>query len=134
MRKSLKKSTAWKYFALYIKERDNWTCQTCGKKGIGRFMNAGHFIQAFGNANVFFDEKNVYAQCINCNIWGGGKQAILREVIIKRFGKKAENELWKKAKIIKQWNDKELKELVKIYKEKYEKLKKLKNLKGRIKN
>jgi len=38
----LKKTTAWKWFALYIKERDNWTCQTCGKKGKGQFMNAGH--------------------------------------------------------------------------------------------
>lgn len=122
MKKSLKKTTAWKWFALYIKERDKWTCQTCGKIGRGRFMNAGHYIQAFGNASVFFDEKNVYAQCVNCNLWGGGKQAILRDIVIKRFGKKEEENLWKKAKKTKQWTEEEIKELAKEYKEKYLKI------------
>jgi hypothetical protein len=120
--KSLKKTTAWKWFALYIKERDNWTCQTCGRKGKGQFMNAGHFIQAFGHNAVFFDERNVFAQCINCNIWGAGKPAILREVIIKRYGKKAEEELWKKAREVKQFTKVELDEIAKIYKKKYEEL------------
>jgi len=120
--KSLKKSTAWKWFALYIKERDNWTCQTCGRRGKGRFMNAGHFIQAFGHASVFFDERNVHAQCMNCNLWGGGKPAVLREKIIKKYGEKAEEELWQKAKEIKQWTKKELKEIAEIYKKKYEEL------------
>lgn len=121
--KSLKKTTAWKWFSLYIKERDNWTCQTCGRTGRGRFMNAGHYIQAFGHAAVFFDERNVFAQCVNCNLWGGGKQAILRDVVIKKFGEKAEKELWEKAKKTKQWTKKELKELSRVYKDKYEKLK-----------
>ena len=121
--KSLKKTTAWKYFALYIKERDNWICQTCGRAGKGRFMNAGHYIQAFGHASVFFDERNVYAQCMNCNLWGGGKQAILRDVVIKRFGEEAEKELWKKAKEVKKYTKKELDEIAKFYREKLKNIK-----------
>jgi len=119
---SLKKTQAWKWFSLYIRERDNWTCQTCGKAGKGRFMNAGHYIQAFGNASVVFDEHNVVAQCINCNLWGGGKQAIMRDVIIKRWGEKVEKELWEKAKQTKQYTKKELAEIAKYYREKVKEL------------
>ncbi|MCX7881579.1 MAG: recombination protein NinG [Patescibacteria group bacterium] len=121
--KSLKKTTAWKWFALYIKERDRWICQTCGRAGKGRFMNAGHYIQAFGNNSVFFDEKNVYAQCINCNLWGGGKQPLLKEVVIKRWGKKEEEKLWKKAKEARQFTKEELKKIAEEYKNKYNLLK-----------
>jgi hypothetical protein len=30
---TLKKTTAWKWFVLYIKERDNWTCRICNRRG-----------------------------------------------------------------------------------------------------
>jgi len=128
--KSLKKTTAWKWFALYIKERDNWTCQVCGRKGKGQFMNAGHFIQAFGHNAVFFDERNVWAECVNCNLWGGGRPEVLRELIIKKYGKKAEEDLWKKARETKQFTKVELDEIAKIYKKKYEEL--LKKRSGKI--
>ncbi len=119
---SLKKTQAWKWFSKYIKLRDNYICQTCGRSYTGKMMHAGHFIQAFGHNSVFLTRANVYAQCYACNIWGNGKQEILREVVIKRFGKKVEEELWKKAREIKKFDKKELKEIAEIYKNKVKEL------------
>jgi len=90
---SLKKSSAWKWFALYVKERDNWTCITCGKKTKGAEMGAGHFIQAFGHASVFFNEQNVHAQCARCNGWDNTSLLRYRREIVKRYGKGADEEL-----------------------------------------
>lgn len=120
--KSLKKTTAWKWFSLYIKERDNWTCQTCGKTGKGRFMNAGHYIQAFGHSAVFFDERNVYGQCINCNCYNNGESEKLKNVIIKKHGKSVLNELLRKSKEYKQFSKKELKEISDYYRNKIKEL------------
>lgn len=59
----------WKLFSLYIRTRDNFTCVTCGKKGEGGGIHAGHFITgATCGAELYFDEKNVHAQCYHCNI------------------------------------------------------------------
>ena len=70
----------------YIRERDKWTCFTCGKIGEGSQMHAGHFISRV-KAKVMFDEKNVHAQCYSCNIWKKGNVAEYADRIINRYGK-----------------------------------------------
>jgi len=58
---SLKKKL-WKVFADYIKKRDKYTCFTCGRKGEGSGMHAGHFIpKASGGLALYFNEDNVLA-------------------------------------------------------------------------
>jgi hypothetical protein len=71
----------WPLFSLYIRQRDAKRdellydgelamCITCGKpypptgKGC---LQAGHFIGGRNN-QVLYDERQVYAQCYNCNI------------------------------------------------------------------
>lgn len=69
------KRKLWKVFADYIKLRDKYTCFTCGRKGEGSGMHAGHFInKSIGGIALYFHEENVHAQCYNCNINLGGNQ------------------------------------------------------------
>jgi len=85
------KKKLWKVFSKYIRERDNYTCFTCGKQNYGKGMHAGHFIpKSVGGMTLYFHEENVRAQCYHCNINLGGNQYIYG----KKLGKKAE-ELYK---------------------------------------
>ena len=62
-------------FQMYIRYRDNWTCVVCGKhiepteKDAKMLIHAGHYISRT-KASLLLDEKNVHAQCRECN----GKQ------------------------------------------------------------
>ncbi len=57
----------WKLFSKYIRERDNYTCFTCGIKTYP--AQAGHYrTGATCNKYLYYDEKNVHAQCYRCNI------------------------------------------------------------------
>lgn len=117
---SLKKTLAWKWFALYIKIRDGWTCVTCWKKARGRGMGAGHFIQAHGHQNTFFDETNVHAQCSRCNGWDTTSLLRYRRAIIKKYGAGYDRKLEKLGNKYKQWSKKELKEIAERYKKEVE--------------
>ena len=67
--KNLKKKV-WKVMSLYVRERDKYTCFTCGQtKGI---MNAGHFI----HGKLDYDEMNINCQCVSCNKWNHGNLGI----------------------------------------------------------
>jgi hypothetical protein len=71
---SLKKKL-WTEFSIYIRNRDNYICFTCGRKGEGSGIHAGHFIpKSVGGNTLYFHEDNVHAQCYNCNINLGGCQ------------------------------------------------------------
>ncbi|MBQ2174800.1 MAG: recombination protein NinG [Alphaproteobacteria bacterium] len=62
-------------FQMYIRYRDNWTCCCCGKyidpssEHAKKEMHAGHYISR-AKLSLLLDEKNVHAQCRECN----GKQ------------------------------------------------------------
>lgn len=62
---------ALKAMSDYIRERDRWTCYTCGKKGDKHNMDAGHlFSRRF--SMIKFDETNVHCQCVSCNKYLSG--------------------------------------------------------------
>lgn len=88
------KKLLWKHFATYIKNRDNWTCFTCGKKGDKYTMNAGHYIAkaACGN-EYYFSETNVNAQCVVCNLKLEGNRPAYREAIKKKYGEETLTDL-----------------------------------------
>ena len=59
------KKKLWKLFSKYIRQRDNYTCVTCGQKGEGSGIHAGHYItKAVGGIGLYFHEQNVHAQCL----------------------------------------------------------------------
>lgn len=91
-----KKST-WNFFSKYIRNRDNWTCFTCGKYEKGPTMHAGHFISR-GRSATMFDEKNVHAQCYSCNIGKKGNVAEYAYRITKIYGQDVLNELVERSR------------------------------------
>lgn len=117
----LKKHRAWYYFASYIKKRDKGICFTCGNRASGRAYHAGHFIQAFGNQNVFFDETNVHGQCAKCNLWLSGNLGIYSMKLREKYGESHDKELLKKSRKTKQFSEKDLQEIKEIYKKKLKK-------------
>ena len=66
------KKLAVDYFQMYIRYRDNWTCVVCGKHidpqdpQAKMLLHAGHYISRI-KTSLLLDEKNVNAQCRECN-------------------------------------------------------------------
>lgn len=94
------KKKLWEVFSKYIRTRDNYICFTCGRKGEGSGMHAGHFItKSTGGLALYFNEDNVHAQCYNCNInlsgniWVYGKK-LGDEKVEELYRLKQENWKW----------------------------------------
>lgn len=95
----------WEAFSRYIRMRDwakqvdpdPWTapCITCHKmypiagKGC---MQAGHFITR-GRTAILFDEKNVHAQCYNCNMNLKGAWDNYYESMLRMYGQETIDDL-----------------------------------------
>lgn len=85
------KKQLWKVFSSFIRTRDRFTCFTCGRKGEGSGIHAGHFIsKSIGGLTLYFNEDNVHAQCYHCNINLGGNSYIYGQ----RLGPKKVKELY----------------------------------------
>lgn len=81
------KKELWKVFSLYIRNRDNWTCFTCGAKATGQGMHAGHYITgATCKLPLYFHELNVHAQCYYCNIHLSGNWPKYHDKMIALYG------------------------------------------------
>jgi len=81
-------------FSKYVRERDNYTCITCGKVARGSGMHAGHFIpSSICGLGLRYDEDNVYAQCFSCNLHKSGNYVTFREKLVERNGKELVLEL-----------------------------------------
>lgn len=82
-----KKKILWKYFSKFIRNRDGFRCITCGKYATGSGMHSGHFIpSSICGINLRYDEDNVYAQCMRCNINLSGNYVTFREKLVERNG------------------------------------------------
>lgn len=97
------KKNLWKIFARWVKERDRWTCVTCGRKVDGYSANAGHYIAAGAcGLEYYFSERNVHCQCTVCNLRLEGNRPAYRAFILSRYGettlKDIETNYWKPCK------------------------------------
>ncbi len=116
------KEKAWKAFSLYIRTRDKFTCYTCGKNLKGsRTLHAGHFISRT-HASVLFDEINVHAQCMYCNMFLSGNTGIYADNLIRDYGIDKFQDLLKRSRQIKQWKVYELETLADQYEYKLKQL------------
>ena len=97
------KKKAWQWCSKYIRLRDAIAyqeqypetpfgyvkCCTCPRIiHIWENCDAGHFISkgSRGGSGVYFDERNIHAQCKNCNGFHQGKQAIYHEFMLEKYG------------------------------------------------
>lgn len=64
----MKLDPADKAFSLYIRTRDNWTCQRCGKQYTPptQALHCSHFMGR-GRENTRFDPENASAHCYGCH-------------------------------------------------------------------
>lgn len=97
LKASTEKAKAWKAFSDYIRERDRWTCYTCGKVGDKYSMDAGHLISRYW-AGTLFDENNVQTQCKGCNIMHEQDPEIFKRLWIQEYGQAAFDALYLKSK------------------------------------
>lgn len=89
----------WKPFSLFIRLRDciefsdkigdgmlpYAPCVSCGKVLHYKHLDAGHFLPR-GYRIYEYDERNVHAQCGNCNAFKQGNYAGYREFMIEKYG------------------------------------------------
>ena len=96
--KKLAKARALKAMSDYIRQRDNWVCFTCGRRGDKYTMDAGHLISRVWSATLF-DEFNVNCQCKPCNKYRHpADPEIYRQAFIDAWGESAYHELYRKSK------------------------------------
>ena len=110
------KDKAWTLFSQYIRRRDSdkhgyCNCCTCGKKAPWKELQAGHFI-AGRNASILFEEDAVHAQCVGCNLFGGGKQAQYYAFMKEKYGLKRIDELYTQANQVKKVSVSDYMELI----------------------
>jgi len=117
---SVLKKKLWKVFSEYIRKRDRFTCFTCGRKGEGSGLHAGHYIpKSIGGIELYFHEKNVHAQCYHDNINLGGYGSMYHIKMIEKYGIDEVNKLWEiKNKIISKWNEQDYLSKIEEYKKK----------------
>jgi hypothetical protein len=140
----MKRATANQYLSKYILLRDaiedvenglgqgsyQWVmCRTCGKllSRLESQSHAGHFIRKGhgGSSGVYYDERNVHAQCHKCNVWEEGNHIEYTPFMIKKYGQEVVDELRIKHKLPRPHK---IDEYGILYREKYKELKKKHNL------
>lgn len=112
------KLIVWRHFSLFIRNRDNWTCITCGayrEQGTG-LMQAGHYVARGLSENLRYSERNVFAQCTQCNKWKHGNMQVYAIKLVEKFGAGILSELNEQKKVVKQWTIPELQALEEKYK------------------
>ena len=107
----------WEVFAVYIKERDKWTCITCGKQGRGSSMHAGHYTPRAHNS-LRYDERNVHAQCVGCNMFAEGRYDVYALKLIDLYGPNILTDLARTKEQIKKYTVPELVLMTLVYKQK----------------
>ena len=112
------KKKLWPLVAKLAKDGDNWTCFTCGAKGEGKFIHAGHFISR-NHQSTYYDLRNIHAQCINCNFWKGGELGIYAQKLIKLLGIKGFDNLVETGQKQKRWELNQINKLIESAKKGY---------------
>lgn len=91
------KSKADKLFSKFIRKRDaenGGSCISCGKWFPYEQMDAGHFISR-NCYQLRYDERNVNAQCLRCNRFANGEQALYARGLDAKYGKGTADRLLK---------------------------------------
>jgi len=119
----MKDDALWVHFSRFIRLRDSdengiCTCFTCGKRlEWNSGMQAGHFIGRRHWATKYH-EKNVHAQCVNCNHFNAGMQYEYALKLDEVYGEGTAMELRALSQTTMKATEAEVKELNKHYRQK----------------
>lgn len=109
------KKDADKYFSLYVRLRDSKKgfaeCITCGISKPIKEMQAGHFVSRRVSA-LRFDELNVNAQCVGCNMFKAGEQYLYSKALDLKYGDGTADKLMSRRFETKKWTITELTEII----------------------
>ena len=125
--KRILKKKLWKVFSEYIRRRDaDWkgmvACCSCGKVDHWKNRDAGHYRPKTEGTCMYFEEKNVHAQCRGCNSFRRGNLANYSLYLIRRYGSGILEELEWKSKQKCDLSQLDYLRLIEEYKEKIQKL------------
>lgn len=101
----------WRLLSQYIRDRDNWTCVTCGKRETGRSMHGGHYVPGSNKATKY-DPHNVHAQCVRCNFHEHSNATEYSLFIVEKYGQEEHARIVKDGRGLKQWKLEELLTLI----------------------
>lgn len=92
------KKEADRLFSNFIRNRDNWTCQTCGLKVWGSNAHCSHFI---GRNNIMtrYDEQNCICQCARENMFMEGNKPKFALILMRKYGTGIIEELVNRSEI-----------------------------------
>lgn len=116
-----------KVFSEYIRLRDSDQygmihCISCGKRVAWKQADAGHYISR-SHMNLRFDEKNINAQCRECNRFKSANIENYKRGLIQKYGQLAIHYLENKKHEIRQFSDFEINILILHYRKKIRQLK-----------
>ena len=119
----IKRTTADKWFSDCIRERADWTCQSCKTEYTppARGLECAHII---GRANkaVRWDELNALALCTGCHMHYTGNPLEFVQLVERELGTGAREILQEKARGIFKYNKAAIKEATEHYKDQYKKM------------
>jgi hypothetical protein len=110
------KRKLWRLISRTVRDRDNWTCITCGK--VARtdedraMFDGGHYKPEGLYKSVQFDLTNVNCQCRSCNRYNHGNLGLYAEALIRKYGIDEFNALIERSRKTKSWTEKELLTLI----------------------
>lgn len=90
----MKIDQADKYFSLWVRTRDGWTCQRCLKRyePPTSALHCSHFMGR-AKENTRFEPLNATSLCYGCHIYFGSHPAEHYEFQVKRLGQKVIDQL-----------------------------------------
>ena len=104
-----------KVFSIFIRQRDDGVCFTCGTRQEWKYMQNGHFVSR-GKFATRWDERNCHCQCVGCNVFRNGNYPVYAERMIYLYGPEIIEELNRKGREIARWSSNDLEDMISHYK------------------
>ena len=85
------KLKTWKLTSEFVRQRDG-RCVTCGRVDDWKNLDCGHYIPntersaGLGGNELWYDLRNLNAQCGGCNRWGHGNLSKYAEFLEEKSG------------------------------------------------